>query len=83
MNSIFAELGMSVFEAMSRLGREDDVAFRRKVVEEHGVAAIPASAFYAENLIRPVVRFCFAKRDATLDRALDRLSAVAMPAHAS
>ncbi len=68
---------------IAALGRDDDVAFCRWLVERHGVAAIPVSAFYAENPIRTVVRFCFAKRDATLDRALDRLSAVAMPAHAS
>jgi hypothetical protein len=30
-----------------------------------------------------VVRFCFAKRDATLDAALDRLSALAVPARVS
>ena len=58
------------------LGRDDDVAFCRDLVEEHGVAAIPVSAFYAEAPIRTVTRFCFAKRDATLDAALDRLSDV-------
>src|SRR5271163_4963867 len=31
------------------LGRDDDVAFCRWLVEEHGVAAIPVSALYAEN----------------------------------
>ena len=40
---------------------------------EHGVAAIPVSAFYAGGPVRTVVRFCFAKRDATLDAALERL----------
>jgi aspartate/methionine/tyrosine aminotransferase len=65
---------------IAALGRDDDVAFCRWLVERHGVAAIPVSAFYAENPVRTVVRFCFAKRDATLDRALDRLSAVAAPA---
>jgi N-succinyldiaminopimelate aminotransferase len=65
------------------LGRDDDIAFCRWLVEEHGVAAIPVSAFYAENPVRTVVRFCFAKRDATLDAALERLSAVAALAEAS
>ncbi len=65
------------------LGRDDDVAFCRWLVEEHGVAAIPVSAFYTQNPIRTVVRFCFAKRDATLDSALDRLSAVAVSARVS
>jgi len=56
------------------LGADDDVAFCRELVEKHGVAAIPVSAFYAENPVKSVVRFCFAKRDETLDAALDRLA---------
>jgi N-succinyldiaminopimelate aminotransferase len=51
----------------------DDVAFCRHLVEEVGVAAIPLSAFYEEAPVRHLVRFCFAKQDAILDRALDRL----------
>lgn len=38
-----------------------------------GVAVVRVSAFYAETPVRTVVRFCFAKPDATLDGALDRL----------
>lgn len=53
---------------------EDDETFCRRLVAEHGVAAIPVSAFYATDAVRSVVRFCFAKRDATLDAALDRLA---------
>src|SRR5215213_2504960 len=52
---------------------EDDESFCKRLVVEHKVAAIPVSAFYADDPIRSVVRFCFAKRDATLDAALDRL----------
>ncbi len=61
---------------IAELGLDDDVAFCRRLVLDHGVAAIPVSAFYAEGAVRNVVRFCFAKRDATLDAALDRLSGV-------
>ncbi|TVR06407.1 MAG: aminotransferase [Salinarimonadaceae bacterium] len=57
-------------------GGEDDVAFCRRLVNEHGVAAIPVSAFYADAAVRNVVRFCFAKRDETLDAALERLAGV-------
>lgn len=53
---------------------EDDETFCKRLVVEHKVAAIPVSAFYAADPIRSVVRFCFAKHDATLDAALDRLS---------
>jgi N-succinyldiaminopimelate aminotransferase len=52
---------------------EDDETFCKRLVLEHKVAAIPVSAFYASDPIRSVVRFCFAKRDATLDAALERL----------
>lgn len=55
------------------LGESDDVAFCKRLVTESGVAAIPVSAFYAEGAVRTIVRFCFAKHDATLDAALDRL----------
>lgn len=62
------------------LGESDDVAFCQRLVAEHGVAAIPVSAFYAEGAVRNVVRFCFAKHDATLDKALERLAALRVTA---
>jgi N-succinyldiaminopimelate aminotransferase len=61
---------------ISPLGETDDQAFCKRLVLDHGVAAIPVSAFYAEGAVRNVVRFCFAKRDATLDAALERLAGV-------
>ena len=61
---------------LAPLGITDDVAFCRRLVTEHGVAAIPVSAFYAEDPVTTVVRLCFAKHDATLDRALERLARV-------
>jgi aspartate/methionine/tyrosine aminotransferase len=59
---------------ISALGETDDVAFCRRLVLEHGVAAIPVSAFYAEGAVKNVVRFCFAKKDSTLDAGLERLA---------
>jgi methionine transaminase len=38
------------------------------------VAAIPLSAFYGSGFDQKVVRFCFAKRDDTLQAALERLA---------
>ncbi len=60
---------------------EDDESFCKRLVLEHKVAAIPVSAFYANDPIRSVVRFCFAKRDATLDAALERLAGALKRAH--
>ena len=56
------------------LGHADDLKFCTDLVNTHGVAAIPVSAFYARDAVKTVVRFCFAKRDATLDAALERLA---------
>jgi N-succinyldiaminopimelate aminotransferase len=58
------------------LGERDDVAFCQRLVTQHGVAAIPVSAFYADRAVTNIVRFCFAKHDATLDAALERLAGV-------
>ncbi|MBF9233257.1 aminotransferase [Microvirga alba] len=62
------------------LGETDDVAFCRRLVTDFGVAAIPVSAFYAEGAVKNVVRFCFAKKDETLDAGLERLAKVAKKA---
>jgi N-succinyldiaminopimelate aminotransferase len=56
------------------LGETDDFEFCKRLVAEHGVAAIPVSAFYAENPVRNVVRLCFSKNDQTLDAGLERLA---------
>ncbi|MDB5457562.1 MAG: aminotransferase class, partial [Caulobacter sp.] len=53
---------------------EDDKTFCLRTVREHGVAAIPVSAFYAQDPVRDVVRLCFAKADDTLDLAVERLA---------
>lgn len=52
----------------------DDEAFCLDLVKTRKVAAIPVSAFYAQDAVRSVVRFCFAKHDATIDRALAHLA---------
>ena len=47
------------------------------LTREMGVTPIPVSAFYSSPAEQRVIRFCFAKRDATLDAALSRLVALA------
>jgi methionine aminotransferase len=44
------------------------------LTKEIGVAAIPLSAFYRNDFDQQVVRFCFAKKDETLNTALERLA---------
>jgi N-succinyldiaminopimelate aminotransferase len=53
---------------------ETDEAFCKRLVTEHRVAAIPVSSLYEDDPVTSVIRFCFAKRDATIDEALERLS---------
>ena len=48
--------------------------FCQWLTREIGVAAIPLSAFYGDGFDQHVVRFCFAKREETLQTALQRLA---------
>ena len=48
--------------------------FCKWLTSEVGVAAIPLSAFYSCGFDQRVVRFCFAKKDETLNAALARLT---------
>ena len=58
---------------ISPLGEKDDFEFCKRLVVDHKVAAIPVSAFYAQNPVKNVIRLCFAKKDETLDEGLTRL----------
>jgi N-succinyldiaminopimelate aminotransferase len=53
---------------------EDDMSFCLRAVKDHGVAAIPVSAFYETDPVTSVMRLCFAKRDQTLDEGVRRLA---------
>jgi aspartate/methionine/tyrosine aminotransferase len=59
--------------AASGLPPQDDAVCRRWVAEA-GVGAIPVSALCPDRPVTNVVRLCFAKADATLDQAVDRLA---------
>jgi methionine aminotransferase len=52
----------------------NEADFCRWLTAEIGVAAIPLSAFYGNGFDQRVVRFCFAKKDDTLNTALARLA---------
>ena len=57
----------------SALSDQDDLAFCEWLATDVGVAAIPMSAFHEQPPGMRVIRFCFAKKEATLDAALERL----------
>ena len=51
-----------------------EAEFCKWLTTEIGVAAIPLSAFYGDGFDQRIVRFCFAKKDETLNTALERLA---------
>jgi methionine transaminase len=55
------------------ISTENDVDFSKRLVKEYGVATIPVSSFIAEEKDNHTIRFCFAKDDATLFNAAQKL----------
>ena len=63
-----------VMTDISAFGFRDDVEFTRHLVREIGVACVPGSSFYSRpELGSQQVRFCFCKKDSTLEAAAERL----------
>jgi methionine transaminase len=65
----------SYFQLMdySAITDDDDADFAVRLTKEHGVASIPTSPFLYRTAAPKVLRFCFAKKDDTLERAAERL----------
>jgi methionine aminotransferase len=64
------------FQLVSYAGVSDepDVQLAERLTREVGVASIPVSVFFSEPRQDRVLRFCFAKEEATLDLACERLA---------
>jgi methionine aminotransferase len=60
----------------SSITGESDIEFARRLTVDYGVAAIPPSVFYHRKNDYNVLRFCFAKKDETLEEAGEKLCAV-------
>ena len=56
-----------------RISDLPDMEFAQWLTREHGVATIPVSAFYHNKKDDKIVRFCFAKKEETLQLAVERL----------
>ena len=65
----------SYFELYSyaNFSQESEQALAERLVTECGVATIPTSAFYKDGTDNKVLRFCFAKKESTLEEAVYRL----------
>lgn len=60
---------------IEEFGVGSDVAFAEKLIKEVGVAAVPGSSFFKED-INTYIRFHFAKKPETLEAALERLDQI-------
>ncbi len=52
---------------------ETEKDFAIRLTKEYGVATIPTSAFYKNGQDNKVLRFCFSKKESTLEEAANRL----------
>ena len=69
-----------VMTDISAFGFSDDVEFTRHLIQQVGVACVPGSSFYSRpELGARQVRFCFCKKDETLEAAADRLRRLQKP----
>jgi aminotransferase len=63
-----------VMAGIGPFGVSDDVDFARYLVRDLGVATVPGSSFFQDKALgRGYIRFCFCKRESTLDDAAQRL----------
>lgn len=58
---------------ISDFGFANDIEFTRHLIREIGVAVVPGSSFYRNDGGSQLVRFCFCKKDETLEAAVERL----------
>ena len=58
---------------IGEFGWENDLEFCEALAEKVGVGAVPGSSFFREN-VNNLIRFHFAKKDETLNKALERLA---------
>jgi methionine aminotransferase len=57
----------------NRISDETEKEFVVRITKEFGVATIPVSAFYKAGTDNKVIRFCFSKKNETLETAVERL----------
>ncbi len=57
----------------SEISEDNDLFFAKQLINEVGVAAVPNSAFYSKKNDFGILRFCFAKKQETLEKAVEQL----------
>lgn len=68
--------GGSYFQILdySSISDEPDMVFAEKLLKKGGVASVPVSAFYQDSRDQKLLRFCFGKKEETLEKATQLLS---------
>ncbi|WP_374462092.1 methionine aminotransferase [Chryseobacterium taeanense] len=66
------------FQALKydKISDKSDLDFARELTISHKVASVPFSSFYKNKLNENVIRLCFAKKQETLERAIENLSKI-------
>ncbi|CAN5146882.1 pyridoxal phosphate-dependent aminotransferase [soil metagenome] len=66
----------SYFECYSfkNITEESDKDFAIRLTKQNGIATIPMSSFYKNGTDNKVIRLCFAKKEITLEKAVEKLS---------
>jgi methionine aminotransferase len=59
-----------------QMSNESDKEFAIRITREYGVTTIPVSVFYRGETDNKVVRFCFAKKNETLEAAVEKLAKI-------
>lgn len=64
------------FQALKydKISDKNDFDFARELTVTHKVASVPFSSFYKNKKNEHVIRLCFAKKEETLEQALEHLS---------
>jgi methionine aminotransferase len=60
----------------TKVSDKNDLDFVKWLTAEQKVAAIPLSVFYSDQRQEGLIRFCFAKQESTLEKAVDRLTSI-------
>lgn len=60
----------------NNLSKEKDTNYAIRLTKEFGIASIPISVFYHNSIDNKVLRFCFAKKEETLERAAEILNKI-------
>lgn len=58
----------------SEISKEKDTNFAMRLTKEFGIASIPISVFYHNLIDHKALRFCFAKKEETLEKAAEILN---------